>query len=62
MERKENKKNLQKMLEKNLTTLIIELDITKCKKSMRQVIDLIQQLENGELTDNDLSIKDLYFK
>lgn len=45
-----------------LSTMIIEIDISKTKKSSRQVLDLIQQLENAEFSDYDLEIKDIYFK
>lgn len=58
----EKKKNLKKLLDKKLTTLIVEIDITKTNKTMQQIVDMFQQLENGELTNNDLTIKDLYFK
>ena len=49
-------------LNKKLTTMIIELDLTKCEKSFKQIIDMIQQLENTELADNNLEVKDIYFK
>ena len=51
-----------KVFDKKLTTLVLEIDITKCEKSFKEIIDMIQQLENAELTDNDLEIKDIYFK
>ena len=54
--------NLKKKLDKKLTTLILEIDITKSEKSITNIIEMLQQLENGELADNDLTIKDLYFK
>ena len=47
---------------KSLSTMVVEIDITKCEKSFRQILDLIQQLECAELSDNDLEIKDIYFK
>lgn len=47
---------------KHLTTMILEIDITKCEKTFKQLLNLIQQLENVELSDNDLEIKDIYFK
>ena len=50
------------MIDKTLTTMIIEIDITKCKKSFNQIMKMISALEQQELTDNDLEIKDIYFK
>ena len=47
---------------KHLTTMILEIDITKCEKTFKQLLNLIQKLENVELSDNDLEIKDIYFK
>lgn len=47
---------------KYLTTMVLEIDITKCEKTFKQLLSLIQQLENVELSDNDLEIKDIYFK
>lgn len=45
-----------------LKTMVIEIDITKCEKSFKKIMDLIQELENQELADNNLEIKDIYFK
>lgn len=45
-----------------LTTMVIEIDITKTVKNFKQLLDLIQQLECVELSDNDLVVKDIYFK
>lgn len=47
---------------KKLETMVVEIDITKCNKSFRQILDMIQQLENAELSDNNLEVKDIYFK
>ena len=47
---------------KKLTTMVLEIDITKCNKSIREIMKLIQALEGQELTDNDLEVKDIYFK
>lgn len=47
---------------KKLETMVIEIDITKCDKSFKQILDMIQQLENAELSDNNLEVKDIYFK
>lgn len=47
---------------KYLTTMVLEIDITKCEKTFKQLLNLIQKLENVELSDNDLEIKDIYFK
>ena len=45
-----------------LTTMVIEIDITKTDKNFKQLLQLIQQLECVELSDNDLEVKDIYFK
>jgi hypothetical protein len=45
-----------------LTTMVIEIDITKNDKNFKQLLDLIQQFECVELSDNDLEVKDIYFK
>lgn len=47
---------------KKLETMVVEIDITKCDKSFRQILNMIQQLENAELSDNSLEVKDIYFK
>lgn len=47
---------------KNLTTMVVEIDITKCEKSFREIMKLISALEQQELSDNDLEVKDIYFK
>lgn len=58
-----NKENKYKIFEnKNLETMVIEIDITKCEKSFKEIMNLIQALENQELSDNDLEVKDIYFK
>ena len=47
---------------KKLTTMVIEIDITKCEKSFREIMKMISALEQQELSDNDLEIKDIYWK
>lgn len=47
---------------KYLTTMVVEIDITKCKKNFREIMKLISVLEQQELSDNDLEVKDIYFK
>ena len=54
--------NIKKLENKKLTTMVLEIDITKCNKSIREIMKLIQALEGQELTDNDLEVKDIYFK
>ena len=51
-----------KVFDKKLTTMVLEIDITKCEKSFKEIMNLIQALENQELSNNDLEIKDIYFK
>lgn len=56
-------KNKYKIFEnKKLETMVVEIDITKCDKSFKQILNMIQQLENAELSDNNLEVKDIYFK
>jgi len=52
----------KKFEKKVLTSMIIEIDITKCTKTFREIMKLISALEQQELSDNDLEIKDIYFK
>lgn len=47
---------------KKLTTMVLEIDITKCEKSFRELMKLISSLEQQELSDNDLEVKDIYWK
>ena len=47
---------------KHLTTMVVEIDITKCEKNFREIMKLISALEQQELSDNDLEVKDIYFK
>ena len=51
-----------KVFDKKLTTMVLEIDITKCEKSFKEILKLIQALEKQELSGNDLEIKDVYFK
>lgn len=53
---------LEKMLDKKLSTLVLEIDVSKTDLSVRKILNIISQLEQQELSDNDLEIKDLYFK
>lgn len=53
---------MKKYLDRKLETMVIEIDITKCEKSFKEIMNLIQALENQELADNDLEVKDIYFK
>jgi hypothetical protein len=55
-------KDKYKVFDKKLTTMVLEIDITKCEKSFKEIMKLIQALENQELSDNDLEVKDIYFK
>ena len=52
----------KKFERKHLTTMVLEIDITKCQKSLRDIIKMISALEQKELSDNDLEVKDIYFK
>lgn len=52
----------KKFEKKHLDTMIIELDISKCEKSFREIMKLISVLEKQKLNTNDLEVKDIYFK
>lgn len=47
---------------KKLETMVIEIDITKTDKNFRELLKLISSLEQVELSDADLEVKDIYFK
>ena len=47
---------------KKLDTMVIEIDITKTEKNFRQLLKLIQQFEEEKLEENELKVKDIYFK
>lgn len=55
-------KKYKDFLENKLTTMVIELDITKTELSFKKLLKLISALEQCELSDNDLEVKDIYFK
>ena len=55
-------KKYKEFEKKKLNTMIIEIDISKCEKSFREIMKLISALEQQELSDNDLEVKDIYFK
>ena len=56
-------KNKYKIFDKKtLDTMIIELDITKCERSFKEILLLIQKIEEKELNKKDLEVKDIYFK
>lgn len=52
----------EKVENKHLTTMVLEIDITKCEKSFSEIMKLISSLEQQELSNNDLTIKDIYWK
>lgn len=43
-----------------LDTIVIELDITKCKKTIKETMELVNALE--KFSANDLKVKKIYFK
>lgn len=47
---------------KKLDTMIVELDITKTNLNFRELLKLISSLEQVELSENNLEVKDIYFK
>ena len=47
---------------KKLETMVIEIDITKTNMNFRELLKMISALEQQELSDNDLEVKDIYFK
>lgn len=52
----------ENFINKPLSTMVIEIDLTKTEKNFGELLDLIQQLECAELSDNNLEVKDIYFK
>lgn len=55
-------KKYRQFMNKGLTTLVLEIDITKTDKNFREIMKIVSALEQQELSDNDLEIKDLYWK
>ena len=47
---------------KKLETMVVEIDITKTDLSFKKLLQLVSALEQAELSDNDLEVKDIYFK
>lgn len=47
---------------KCLTKMVLEIDITKCEKSFREIMKLISELEQNKLLNNNLEVKDIYWK
>lgn len=47
---------------KKLETMVVEIDITKTDLSFKKLFQLISSLEQCELSDNNLEVKDIYFK
>lgn len=47
---------------KKLETMVIEIDITKCEYSFREIMKFIEKLEEKELNKKDLEVKDIFFK
>lgn len=53
---------VEKFLNRNLTTMTIEINITKCEKSFSEIMKLISKIEQKDLINNSLEVKDIYFK
>lgn len=47
---------------KKITTMVLEIDITKSDKTFRELYKIISALEQQELSDINLEVKDVYFK
>lgn len=56
------KEKYTEFLDKKLTTMVLEIDITKTELNFKKLLKLISSLEQVELSDNDLEVKDIYFK
>ena len=49
-------------MKSKLETMIIEIDITKCNKTMEEIFKKINELEKEDLSKINLDVKDVYFK
>lgn len=56
------KEKYTEFLNKKLKTMVVEIDITKTELTFNKLLKLISSLEQVELSDNDLEVKDIYFK
>ena len=56
------KEKYTEFLDKKLKTMVVEIDITKTELNFKKLLKLISSLEQVELSDNDLEVKDIYFK
>jgi len=56
-------KEKYKIFEKGtLKNMVIEIDITKTEQNFKELLNLIQKLEEKELLKDNLEVKDIYFK
>lgn len=47
---------------KKLETMVVEIDITKTEDTFRELLYLIQEIEEEELLKEKLEVKEIYFK
>lgn len=47
---------------KKLETMVVEIDITKTEDTFRELLYLIQKIEEEKLIKEKLEVKDIYFK
>ena len=47
---------------KKLETMVVEIDITKTEDTFRELLQLIQEIEEEKLLKEKLEVNDIYFK
>lgn len=47
---------------KKLETLVVEIDITKTENTFKEILELINDIEDKDLLKDKLEVKDIYFK
>ena len=53
---------INKFLNRKLKTMVIEIDITKTNKSFKDLLITLLNIEDIKLSEDNLEIKDIYFK
>ena len=53
---------INNFLNRKLKTMVIEIDITKTDKSFKDLLITLLNIEDIKLSEDNLEIKDIYFK
>lgn len=53
---------INNLLNRKLKTMVIEIDITKTDKSFKDLLITLLDIEDIKLSEDNLEIKDIYFK